>query len=125
MIYTVTFNPSLDYIVDVPDFQAGQLNRTRREKILPGGEGAVFISENGDVITGAAPEGKVVNSVGAGDSMVAGFLTGYIESGGDYEKAFRMGLCAGSASAFSPELASREETEALLRQTLYTNPGCT
>ncbi len=89
------------------------------------GEGAVFISENGDVITGAAPEGKVVNSVGAGDSMVAGFLTGYIESGGDYEKAFRMGLCAGSASAFSPELASREETEALLRQTLYTNPGCT
>ena len=39
MIYTVTFNPSLDYIVDVPDFQAGQLNRTRCEKILPGGKG--------------------------------------------------------------------------------------
>lgn len=77
------------------------------------GEGAVFISEKGDVLKSEAPKGKVVNSVGAGDSMVAGFMTGYLETG-DYEKAFKMGLCTGSASAFSPDLATRPEVEALL-----------
>ena len=77
------------------------------------GEGAVFISEKGDVLKSEAPKGKVVNSVGAGDSMVAGFMTGYLETG-DYEKAFKMGLCTGSASAFSPDLAPRPEVEALL-----------
>ncbi|MDO4615726.1 MAG: 1-phosphofructokinase [Lachnospiraceae bacterium] len=79
------------------------------------GEGAVLISEQGDVLKSPAPKGTVVNSVGAGDSMVAGFLTGYLESKGDYEKAFRMGLCAGSASAFSEELATRQEVETLLK----------
>lgn len=78
------------------------------------GEGAVFISEKGDVLKSEAPKGKVVNSVGAGDSMVAGFMTGYLETG-DYEKAFKMGLCTGSASAFSPDLATRPEVEALLK----------
>ena len=79
------------------------------------GEGAVFISEKGDVLKSPAPKGTVVNSVGAGDSMVAGFLTGYMEHDGDYEKAFKMGLCTGSASAFSPDLATRPEVEALLK----------
>jgi 1-phosphofructokinase len=60
-----------------------------------------------------APKGTVVNSVGAGDSMVAGFVAGVIETG-DMAKAFRMGLCTGSASAFSPDLATRPEVEALL-----------
>ena len=78
------------------------------------GEGAVFISEKGDVLKSEAPKGKVVNSVGAGDSMVAGFMTGYLETG-DYEKAIKMGLCTGSASAFSPDLATRPEVEALLK----------
>ena len=67
----------------------------------------------GDVLKSPAPKGTVVNSVGAGDSMVAGFVTGMIESG-DYKTAFRMGLCTGSASAFSPDLATRPEVEALL-----------
>ena len=78
------------------------------------GEGPVVISEKGDVLKSEAPKGKVVNSVGAGDSMVAGFMTGYLETG-DYEKAFKMGLCTGSASAFSPDLATRPEVEALLK----------
>ena len=78
------------------------------------GEGAVLIPEKGEVLKSAAPKGKVVNSVGAGDSMVAGFLTGYLENGGDIVKAFHMGLCAGAASAFSPNLATRPEVEALL-----------
>ena len=77
------------------------------------GEGAVFVSEDGEVAMSEAPKGTVVNSVGAGDSMVAGFLAGIIETG-DAAQAFRMGLCTGSASAFSPDLATRPEVEALL-----------
>ena len=61
----------------------------------------------------AAPKGEVVNSVGAGDSMVAGFLAGY-EMFGDYEKALELGIATGSASAFSADLATKEEVEALL-----------
>ena len=83
------------------------------------GEGAVLISEQGEVLQGEAKKGRVVNSVGAGDSMVAGFLTGYMEYDGDMEKALLMGLGAGSASAFSPNLATRQEVEALLAGQLH------
>lgn len=79
------------------------------------GEGAVLIAENGASYQAEAPKGEVKNSVGAGDSMVAGFLYGYIEKG-SYEEAFRYGLCTGSASAFSEELATKEQVEELLRQ---------
>lgn len=78
------------------------------------GEGAVLVAENGDVIESPSPKGTVVNSVGAGDSMVAGFIAGYLESDGSYEKAFRMGVCTGSASAFSLGLAERDQVEELL-----------
>ncbi len=77
------------------------------------GEGAVLLSESGEVFRAPAPKGALVNSVGAGDSMVAGFLAGWIERG-SYGSAFRMGLCAGSASAFSEQLAKRHEVEALM-----------
>lgn len=100
----------------VPYAKKLQEKGARNVLISMAGEGAVFISEKGDVLKSEAPKGTVVNSVGAGDSMVAGFLTGYIESSGDYERAFKMGLCTGSASAFSPNLATREEVENLLRQ---------
>jgi 1-phosphofructokinase len=72
------------------------------------GMGAVLLDENGGVHALPAPSGRLVNAVGAGDSMVAGFLTGWEEKG-DYEHAFRMGIAAGSASAFSDLLATREE----------------
>lgn len=78
------------------------------------GEGAVLVTNSGDVLMSPSPEGVVVNSVGAGDSMVAGFIAGCLESDGDLERAFRMGLCAGSASAFSLGLAKREQVEELL-----------
>ena len=77
------------------------------------GEGAVLVPEEGPVLMSEAPRGTVVNSVGAGDSMVAGFIAGYLESG-SYETAYRMGVCTGSASAFSANLATRPEVEALL-----------
>lgn len=79
------------------------------------GEGAVLIDENGKVYQRQAPKGQVINSVGAGDSMVAGFIAGYLESNGDYEKAFLKGIAAGSASAFSENLASKEEVNELLK----------
>ena len=65
------------------------------------GQGAVFIDEQKTIHKSPAPKGTVVNSVGAGDSMVAGFISGYLNSDGDYKKAFLKGICAGSASAFS------------------------
>lgn len=77
------------------------------------GMGAVLVSQNGDEILLPSPGGTLVNSVGAGDSMVAGFLAGWLETE-DYGRAMRMGLAAGSASAFSAELATRPEVEALL-----------
>lgn len=78
------------------------------------GEGAVMVDENGEVYTSPAPKGKVVNSVGAGDSLVAGFLYGYLTFN-NYEKAFKYGICTGSASAFSEELAKKHEVEDLLK----------
>ncbi|MCH4083292.1 MAG: 1-phosphofructokinase [Olsenella sp.] len=80
------------------------------------GEGAVLVSEKGEVLRSAAPRGSVVNSVGAGDSMVAGFLCGYIEGEGDLSRALRMGICTGSATAFKVDLATRAEAEALMAQ---------
>ena len=77
------------------------------------GDGAVLVAEDGMVFEAAAPKGKLVNSVGAGDSMVAGFLAGYLKDH-DYQKAFQMGVCTGSASAFSEELATMAEVSALL-----------
>ena len=79
------------------------------------GDGAILLTAEGKSYKSEAPKGKLVNSVGAGDSMVAGFVAGYTESNGDYEKAFLMGLCTGSASAFSENLATRPEVEALLK----------
>ena len=55
-----------------------------------------------------APKGTVVNSVGAGDSMVAGFLAGLLIYD-NYDKAFKMGIAAGSASTFSENLATKDE----------------
>ena len=77
------------------------------------GDGAVLLAADGSVYQADAPKERLVNSVGAGDSMVAGFLAGYLEHG-SYQKAFETGVCAGSASAFSEELATREEVLRLL-----------
>lgn len=79
------------------------------------GDGAILLTANGKHYKSPAPKGKLINSVGAGDSMVAGFITGYIESQGDFETAFHMGVATGSASAFSENLATRPEVEALLK----------
>lgn len=71
------------------------------------GDGAILITEDGQVLKRKPPKGTVKNSVGAGDSMVAGFTAGYLKSG-SYEEALKLGTAAGSASAFSDGLATRE-----------------
>lgn len=77
------------------------------------GDGAILLTEEGVIYEAKPPKGKVLNSVGAGDSMVAGFLTGYLNTG-DYEKAFRLGVVTGSATAFQYWLATKEDIVALM-----------
>lgn len=79
------------------------------------GAGAVLLDANGAVHESCAPKGQLKNGVGAGDSMVAGFLTGWLENN-SYRHAFHMGLAAGSASAFSETMATRSEIQNTLRQ---------
>lgn len=74
------------------------------------GDGALLLDETGKVYRMGCPKGTVVNSVGAGDSMVAGFLAGYLQTQ-DYGYALKLGTAAGSATAFSLGLATREQIE--------------
>ncbi|MBQ8518684.1 MAG: 1-phosphofructokinase, partial [Agathobacter sp.] len=77
----------------------------RNVLVSMGGEGAVLLDEAQKVYMLSAPKGNLVNAVGAGDSMVAGFLAGWTEKK-DYAYAFQMAVAAGSASAFSEVLAT-------------------
>lgn len=79
------------------------------------GDGAVLITEQGQVYRIGVPDGTVVNSVGAGDSMVAGFVASYSREQ-DYEKALKYGTATGSATAFSEGLAEQEKVNELLQQ---------
>jgi 1-phosphofructokinase len=90
-----------------------QKRGARNVLVSMAGEGAILVTEDGNVYSSAAHKGNVVNSVGAGDSMVAGFIYGYLKNK-DYKEAFETGLCAGSASAFSENLATKEQVEELL-----------
>lgn len=87
----------------------------RNVLISMAGEGAVLVAENGDVFEKSVPNGTLVNSVGAGDSMVAGFMAGWMDRK-DYRYAFYMGIAAGSASAFSENLATGKEIKELYCQ---------
>lgn len=99
----------------VPYARKMQKEGARNVLVSMAGEGAVLIAEDGKVYQSHAPKGKVKNSVGSGDSMVAGFIAGYLASG-DYEQAFYMGVCTGSASAFSEGMATKEAVQKLLGQ---------
>lgn len=79
------------------------------------GEGAVLLDADGRFHESAAPEGRLISGVGAGDSMIAGFLAGWQKTK-DYDYAFRMAVAAGSATAFSDSLARREEIETLFER---------
>ena len=87
----------------------------RNVLISMAGDGAILITEEGETIQMGTPKGKVINSVGAGDSMVAGFLAGYLKNG-SYEEALKTGTAAGSATAFSEGLASLEMFHKMMEQ---------
>lgn len=78
------------------------------------GAGAVLAAEDGSTYESPAPDGTVINSVGAGDSMVAGFLYGLLTTE-SFEQAFYTGLACGSASAFSEQLATKDTVDAILK----------
>lgn len=123
------------FLIKPNNFELGEIygvNLNTREEVIPyakklqqegaqnvlvsmAGEGAVLLAADGQVFQSEAPNGKVRNSVGAGDSMVAGFIAGYLSSG-SYEQAFYMGVCTGSASAFSEGMAKKKDVEKLLKQ---------
>lgn len=87
----------------------------RNVLISMAGDGAIFINEDGEVKKSNVPKGQLINSVGAGDSMVAGFIAGYLNSN-SLDEAFKMGVATGSASAFSEGLAIKEKVYELLKQ---------
>ena len=95
--------------------------RTLQEKgarnvlVSMAGDGALLLDEEGQTHRIGCPKGRVVNSVGAGDSMVAGFVAGYLQSG-SYAQALRLGTACGSATAFSLGLATKEKIDELLAQ---------
>ena len=98
-------------------YYARELKKKGAKNVLisMAGDGAVLVDENNIAHRLGTPKGKVVNSVGAGDSMVAGFLAGYLENG-DYQHALKMGTASGSASAFSEGLATKQEVMDLLNK---------
>lgn len=107
------FGVELENREDVVPY-AEQLQKQGAQNVLVsmGGKGAVLLDAEGNVHMLPVPKGTLVNAVGSGDSMVAGFLAGWTEQK-DYEHAFKMGIAAGSASAFSELLATEEEIRRL------------
>ena len=90
-----------------------QAQGARNVLVSMGGDGSLLLDETGACRRLGVPRGTVRHTVGAGDSMVAGFLAGWLESH-DYDAAHRMGAAAGAATAFSDGLASGPEIRSLL-----------
>ena len=107
------FDVEIESVEDVIPY-AGKLQEMGARNVLVsmGGEGAVLLDEYRNVHRLEVPKGKPVNAVGAGDSMGAGFLAGWMERQ-DYSHAFRLSVAAGSASTFSEQLASGAQIRTL------------
>ena len=106
--------------IDTPEdaiLYAGKLREMGAVNVLAsmGGKGAVLVDENGKDYYMPAISGKAVNTVGAGDSMVAGFIAGYTQKV-DYGYALKLGTAAGGATAFCEGLATRDEIFRLMNQ---------
>ena len=87
----------------------------RNVLISLGGDGAMLIDENGGKHKAGVLKEKVINTVGSGDSMVAGFTAGYVKTG-DYAYALKLGSVCGNATAFLPGLATKEKINELLEK---------
>ena len=110
------FNVELNSTEDVV-FYARKLKEMGAQNVLisMGKDGALLVTENDEVFASSVAKGEVVNSVGAGDSMVAGFIAGYLKSN-SYEEALRLGAASGGATAFSSDLATREFIDKLVNE---------
>lgn len=108
------FNVELNSTEDVV-FYAIKLKEMGAQNVLisMGKDGALLVTENDEVFASSVAKGEVVNSVGAGDSMVAGSIAGYLKSN-SYEEALRLGAASGGATAFSSDLATREFIDKLV-----------
>ena len=108
------FNVELNSTEDI-DFYARKLKEMGAQNVLisMGKDGALLVTENDEIFASSVAKGEVVNSVGAGDSMVAGFIAGYLKSN-SYEEALRLGAASGGATAFSSDLATREFIDKLV-----------
>ena len=110
------FNVKLDNLNDIITYAKKLQEMGARNVLVSMGEdGALLITENGQVLISNAPNGRVINSVGAGDSMVAGFICGYLNSN-SYEEALKLGSASGSATAFSSDLAKKELIYELIKE---------
>ena len=110
------FNVKLDNLNDITTYAKKLQEMGARNVLVSMGEdGALLITENGQVLISNAPNGRVINSVGAGDSMVAGFICGYLNSN-SYEEALKLGSASGSATAFSSDLAKKELIYELIKE---------
>ena len=92
-----------------------QKRGARNVLVSLGSRGAILLTEGGEAYRMGVAEGKLYNSIGAGDSMLAGFLAGYLQSGGDFASALRLGTATGGATAFSEGLCTKEAVDALLQ----------
>lgn len=92
-----------------------QQRGARNVLVSMAGDGALLLDETGHLHRSTAPQGTVINSVGAGDSMLAGFVAGFLQTG-SYQEALRLGTACGSATAFSLGLARRPQIDHLLAQ---------
>ncbi len=105
----------LEYTEGVELAQQLQREGARNVLVSMGGSGAFLLTEGRELYFANACCGRTVNTVGAGDSLVAGFLTGFMQSG-DFGRALQMGVAAGCATAFSDWLGSGELTMELMEQ---------
>ena len=98
-------------------FYARKLQEMGAKNVLVslGGDGAMLLDETGAVHKEGVMKGKVLNTVGSGDSMVAGFVAGCIKNN-DYAYALRLGSACGNATAFLDGLATREKIDELMKQ---------
>lgn len=110
------FNVKLSSVEDICIY-AKNLQQMGAKNVLVsmGKDGALLITENDEIYISNVPKGNVINSVGAGDSMVAGFISGYINTN-SYKEALRLGAASGSATAFSSDLASKELIDKLIQE---------
>ena len=111
-IFNLTLNTTEEIIACAKQLQ---LKGAQNVLVSMAGDGAILVTADGKIYKSPVPKGTVRNSVGAGDSMVAGFLAGFLTSN-NIETAFKMGIATGSASAFSDELATKDEVDRLLKE---------